>query len=80
MSRITPVDPQEAEPAAQALFEQDIKTHGFPLKTTQVSALVPDIATAARALGRAVAGGGGIPDELRLLMNVRVASLVGCPF
>ena len=31
-------------------------------------------------LGQALAKSGQVPAQLRLLMNVRVARLVGCPF
>lgn len=80
MPRIRPLDAESAPPEARELFEGDLKAHGQVLNSTRVAAYRPGIAAAAKALGRAVADGGLIPDQLRLLMNVRIAELVGCPF
>ena len=41
---------------------------------------VPSIQKGARALDVGIAQGGGISQQLRRLMNVRVATTVGCPF
>lgn len=41
---------------------------------------VPSIQRGARALDQGLLEAGGIPQQLRRLMNVRVASIVGCPF
>ena len=80
MSRIPPLEPASASPEARALFEQDEQVFGQVLNTTAVAAYRPTIAAAAKQLGKAVGEAGLIPAELRFLVNVRVASLVGCPF
>lgn len=80
MPRITPLDRDSAPPEARPFFDRDLEAFGQVLNTTQISAYRPAIAAAAKRLGQAVAEGGLIADQLRLLMNVRVASLVGCPF
>ena len=80
MPRLSPVDPEDASPEARALFEQDRAVFGQVLNTTRVAARRPKIAAAAKALGKAVAEDSLIPAQLRLLLNVRIASLVGCPF
>ena len=80
MGRIPPLDLESAPPEARPLLEKDLATHDEVLNTTAVAARRPVIAEAAKALGQAVATGGTIPAQLRLLMNVRVATLVGCPF
>ena len=80
MSRIPPITPENAPPEARELFEKDLAAHGQVLNTTAIAAYRPGIALAAKQLGAAVAQAGLIPEQLRLLMNVRVASLVGCPF
>ena len=80
MSRIPPLDLESASPEARPLFEQDLATYGQILNTTAVAAYLPGVARGARRLGKEVAEAGLIPEQLRLLINVRVASLVGCPF
>ena len=80
MSRIPPLNIDTAPPEARPLFEQDIEAYGQALNTTAVSAYRPGIARAVRRLGKEVAEAGLIPAQLRFLINVRVASLVGCPF
>ncbi len=80
MSRIPPLDRDDAAPEAHPLFDQDLRTYGQALNTTRIAAYRPGIAVAAKELGRAVAKAGLIDEQLRLLINVRVAALVGCPF
>jgi len=80
MPRIPPLDPDSASAEAAPLFDADLKAFGQILNSTAVAAYRPTIAVAAKQLGQAVAGTGLIPEQLRLLINVRVAALVGCPF
>ena len=80
MSRIPPLDRESASPEAWVLFDKNIEVYGQPLNTTRIAAYRPAIAIAAGRLGQAIATSGLIPEQLRLLLNVRVASLVGCPF
>ena len=80
MSRIPPLDQDSASPEARPFFEADLETFGQVLNTTQIAAYRPGIAAAAKRMGQAVSAAGLISDQLRFLLNVRVASLVGCPF
>lgn len=80
MSRIPPLDHDSAPAEAAPLFDADLKAFDQILNSTAVAAYRPAIAIAAKQLGQAVAKAGLIPEQLRLLINVRVATLVGCPF
>jgi hypothetical protein len=80
VSRIPPLDRDSAAPEAWPLFDRDAVRYGQPLNTTRIAAYRPEIAVAAGRLGQAVAKSGLIDDQLRLLINVRIAGLVGCPF
>jgi hypothetical protein len=80
VSRIPPLDRDDTSPEFQVFFDRDTANYGQPLNTTRIAAYRPSIAIAARALSQAVAEAGLIPAQLRFLLNVRVASLVGCPF
>ncbi|HYU19367.1 MAG TPA: hypothetical protein VEQ11_11805 [Chloroflexota bacterium] len=80
MARIPPLDRDTAAPEARVLLDDDLEHYGHVLNSTAVAAYVPTIATAGKQLGRAVAQSRLIPEQLRLLINVRIASLVGCPF
>ncbi len=80
MSRIPPLDRDTAPAEAAPLFDADLNAFDQILNSTAVAAYRPSIAVAAKQLGQAVAKAGLIPEQLRLLINVRVATLVGCPF
>jgi hypothetical protein len=80
VDRIKPLTPDDAPEDARVLFEQDVRAFGFVLNPTGVVAYRPPIAEAARRLGRSVAKEAVLPDALRALVCVRVATLVGCPF
>lgn len=80
MSRIRPLSEDEAHDDAKAAFEQDVRAFGFVLNPTGVFAYRPPVLKAARQLGASVGRDGVLPPELRTLVCVRVASLVGCPF
>ncbi len=80
MSRITPLDRDEAHADAQPFFDQDEAAFGLVLNPTRIFAYRPPILAAARGLSRAVANEATLPAGLRALICVRVAMLVGCPF
>ncbi|MHB8648039.1 MAG: hypothetical protein ACYDAR_19830 [Thermomicrobiales bacterium] len=80
MSRITPLERDEAHADARPFFDQDEQTFGIVLNTTRVFAYRPPILAASRGLSRSVAKEATLPDGLRALVCVRVAMLVGCPF
>jgi hypothetical protein len=80
MSRIEPLNRDDAHPDAQAFFNQDMRAFGLVLNPTRVMAYRPPIQAAARALSRSVSKDAVLPAGLRALICVRIATLVGCPF
>ncbi len=80
MSRIRPLDRDEAHPDAQPFFDQDMRAFGLVLNPTGIFAYRPPILSGYRALSRSVAKDAVLPAGLRALICVRVAMLVGCPF
>ena len=51
-----------------------------PSAAPSLAGHVPSIRAGAAALDRGITDGGGVSQQLRRLMNVRVAMIVGCPF
>jgi hypothetical protein len=80
MSRIRPLDRDEAHPDARPVYDQDLRAFGLVLNPTGVMAYRPPVLLAARALSRSVARDAALPAALRALVMTRVATLVGCPF
>ena len=80
MSRIRPLERDEAHPDAQSYFDLDEKIFGIVLNTTRVFAYRPPILAASRGLRRSVTQEAVLPEGLRALVCTRVAMLVGCPF
>lgn len=80
MSRVKPLDRDEAHPDARSFFDQDERAFGLVLNPTRIFAYRPPIQAAARALSRSVAREAVLPPAMRALICVRVAMLVGCPF
>ncbi len=80
MSRIKPLERDEADPDAQPFFDQDERYFGLVLNPTRVMAYRPPILAAARSLSRSVAKEAVLPAGLRAMVCVRIAMLVGCPF
>ena len=80
MSRIKPIEREEAAPDAQRAFDQDEHLFGVVLNPTRVQAHRPPILAASKALSRSVAVDAVLPAGLRAMVCVRVAMLVGCPF
>ena len=80
MPRIRPVTAEEAAPLTRSLMEQDVAQYGHVLPGTGIYGHAPSIQEGTRALNAGITAAGRIPKQLRALMNVRVASIVGCPF
>ncbi len=80
MSRIPPIDPASAPPELQELFAQQTAEWGAPLGPTLVMAHCPPLVRGARGLGVALEKSGQLAAELRDLVSLRVAQLIGCPF
>jgi hypothetical protein len=80
MPRIRPLTEHEVSPEVAAILQSAAKTFGEPLPSTGIQAYCPPILEASRALGAAPARSRTLPAELRYLVCLRVAQLVGCPF
>jgi hypothetical protein len=80
MPRIRLVELDEAAPFTRNLMERDLAQHGYVYPGTGIYGHAPTIQEGARALDAGITGAGRIDQQLRKLMNVRAAQLVGCPF
>jgi hypothetical protein len=80
MPRIRLVTLEEAAPLTRRLMEEDVAQHGHVFPGTGIYGHAPSIQEGTRALNAGITAAGRIPRQLRALMNVRVASIVGCPF
>ena len=80
MPRIGPVEPEKASPATRQRMDRDLEQHGHVLPGTGIYGHAPTIQDGARALDAGITAAGRIPQQLRRLMNLRAASIVGCPF
>jgi alkylhydroperoxidase family enzyme len=80
MSRIRPLTKNEVTPEVRAQLEQVERAFGKPLIPYGIQAYCPPILEASRALGAAPARSHTLPAQLRSLVCLRVAQMVGCPF
>ncbi len=80
MERIRPLKEKDVSPESQVHFQRDRTLFGTVLNSTGIYAHCPPILHAAKVLGAAIEQSGRLPRELRCLINVKAAALVGCPF
>jgi len=80
MSRVPPIDPETAPEDMRQIFAQQVQDYGAPLQPTLVMAHCPPLVRGAQGLGVALEKSGQLPLELRDLVSLRVAQLIGCPF
>ena len=80
MARLRPLQDNEVSEEIQEHFSRDRAGFGTVLNSSGFYAYCPPVMTAARALGQAVEKSGKVPRQLRCLLNVRAAAMVGCPF
>ncbi|HWP28691.1 MAG TPA: hypothetical protein VFB73_15665 [Chloroflexota bacterium] len=80
MPRIRQVTYEEAAPITRQLMEQNLAQYGFVLPGTGIYGHAPTIQEGVQALNAGITAAGRISKQLRALLNVRVASIVGCPF
>lgn len=80
MPRIRPLSKDEVPLDARAIMEAGERAFGEVLLSHRVQAYSPPILQAGSALGTAPARSGSLPAQLRSLVCLRVAQLVGCPF
>ena len=80
MARIPGLSRDEAAPEARSFFDRNLAAYGQVLNSTPIYAYRPSIQQGVFALGEGIRASGLIPARLRCLLNVRVASRVGCPY
>ncbi len=80
MPRISGIDPDQASETTKARMQRDIQRVGSILPGTLITGLTPTIQEGTAALDAGITAAGGIPRVLRTMLNLRVASIVGCPF
>ena len=80
MPRLRPLTQAEVSPEVAAILESAAKTFGQPLPSTGIQAYCPPILEASRALAAAPGRSHTLEAELRYLICLRVAQVVGCPF
>ena len=80
MMRIRLLKEDEVAPESRIHFQRDRAAFGTVLNSTGLYAHCPPILDAAKSLGAAVEQSGRLPRQLRCLLNVRAAAMVGCPF
>ena len=80
MPRIRYVTEAEATPEVRERMERDLANVGHVMASTGIYGHAPTIAEGARALDTGIGAAGRISPQLRRLMNLRAASIVGCPF
>jgi alkylhydroperoxidase family enzyme len=78
--RVAPVDPAEAPSEVRDVFARQTEQWGAPLAPTLVMAHCPPLVRAALGLSVGLEKSGQLPAELRDLVCLRVAQLIGCPF
>jgi len=61
-------------------MERDVARQGYVSQGLGIQGYAPTIWEGARALDAGITQAGRIPPQLRRLMNLRAASIVGCPF
>jgi hypothetical protein len=80
MPRIRPLTKDEVGQEARALLEQAERAFGEPLAPSGIQAYCPPILEASRILGAAPARSAQLRAQLRSLVCLRVAQMVGCRF
>ena len=79
MPRLRLLTEEEVPPEARVYFQRQEAAYGAVLNSTAFSAYFPGMMVAAQELGAAIEQG-QLSGELRRLLNVKVASMIGCPF
>jgi hypothetical protein len=80
MPRIRPLTKDEATPEAREIMEAGERAFGEVLVSNAVKAYSPPILEASSVLGAAPARSHAVSGQLRSLVCLRVAQMIGCPF
>jgi hypothetical protein len=80
MPRVSEIEEDGGDPVLKAVFDKERELFGDLLNPTKVMAHCPPVLRAAKLLGQSIAQSGKLPAAMIALLNVRVASINGCPF
>lgn len=80
MARMRPLRKDEVEGELRDALAGAEKWLGEPVISAGIQAYAPPIYFASSALGNAPARSGLLTNQLRSLVSLRAAQLVGCPF
>jgi hypothetical protein len=80
MSRVHALSREEAPADVRALYDANLTAFGQVLNTTGIWAHRPTIQLGVKALADGIQQSGLVSDRLRCLLNVRIASQVGCGY
>jgi alkylhydroperoxidase family enzyme len=80
MPRVRPVEPQEADPRSEALFNSFLAERGNIPNMFRTMALRPEIAETAAAHMRAVFNTGTVEPRLKEMLAVRVSQINSCNY
>lgn len=80
MARIHALTRDEASEEVRHIYDGNVKNWGQVSNTTGIWAYRPTIQMGVQALGRGIGESKLISEKLRCLINVRIASQVGCGF
>jgi hypothetical protein len=80
MSRLRALPREEAPADVRALYDANLAAFGQVLNTTGIWAHRPSIQLGVKALADGIQQSGLVSDRLRCLLNVRIASRVGCGY
>jgi hypothetical protein len=80
MSRVHALSREDAPADVRALYDANLKAFGQVLNTTGIWAHRPTIQLGVKALADGIQQSGLVSDKLRCLLNVRIASQVGCGY
>lgn len=80
MARIPEVSDSPDEPFTREIFKAQIEKYGFVFNTSKIYAHRPTIMHGLNLLQQGVDKSGLLGADLKALVNVRVATINGCPF
>jgi len=80
MARIPALTRNEAPPEVRPLYDANLAAFGQIMNTTGIWAYRPTVQLGVKTLADGIQKSGLISDKLRCLINVRIASQVGCGF
>jgi len=78
--RIKGIDSNNPPAPIKPLFDRSRELFGRVITPNLAMAHCPEILLAAAGLGRAIDGRNEVEPQLKLLVSVRAAQMIGCPF